>query len=724
MCYEKAFIDFSQFSSALIIGKLANSDLYSNGVGKTTIFKAIEYCLFNQADVNLENILRDDTDKCRVCFDFSIAGEEYRLVRIRTKKGTSDLSLYQRIALAGEINEVLHDENEIILIDNKYWKNISSRRTSDTEKDLAKLIKVNYKSFRVFVHFMQNDFSGLTTSSPEKRKAILKDALNLAVYTKLEKIAKDKYAILTKEADKYQTQIDAIGDPNKDIPEIEALINGFSNTLAISNQDLKTLNDLFAEQTEQLNTLNNKHNNLESKFSEFLIKEKSATSDLSKLERSIKEYSDKKTLVINSAKNIIVEIKNLETQIAALFIKDPAEIDKLNEAIISKKEAVAELNLTIRNNKSKYEELKLPLPKDSVCRHCRQELTEEHRKICQQQIDEEIKLCQETVKLSSDSVVKLSKNIDELNQEISAIRSSKNKLDDLNVKIAGKKSEVEEKRNFNKEYDTLIKKFTADLNSKNQEILIIKEEIKKSSIEEASIIKNDILNLRRAIDKTKQDIASKSKEITQITNQKAINQHNLQQKIESKNKKEELTKTLKQYEDKIKIYPSVLQAFSSSGIPNLIIQNVLDDLQIEANNLLQQLKPGLQLEFAIEKTNDDGVEEDTLAINYFLQNKSRYYEQLSGAQKLAVTFALKLGLSFLLQKMIGVDIKLLLLDEIDQSLDKAAVDAFSEIIKFFQKDFTILVITHNDRLKDKFTNGILVEQNENLVSRARVVSSW
>ena len=59
-----------------------------------------------------------------------------------------------------------------------------------------------------------------------------------------------------------------------------------------------------------------------------------------------------------------------------------------------------------------------------------------------------------------------------------------------------------------------------------------------------------------------------------------------------------------------------------------------------------------------------------------------------------------------------------------RSLDKASVDFFADIVKFFQKDYTILVITHNDRLKDKFSHAILVEQDINMVSRARLVSSW
>ena len=93
--------------------------------------------------------------------------------------------------------------------------------------------------------------------------------------------------------------------------------------------------------------------------------------------------------------------------------------------------------------------------------------------------------------------------------------------------------------------------------------------------------------------------------------------------------------------------------------------------------------------------------------------------QLSGAMKLSVAFSLKLGLSFLLQKIIGTDIKFLLLDEIDQPLDKASVDALADIVKFFENDFNILIITHNDRLNDKFKEQILVEQNKNMISMAR-----
>src|SRR6185312_15774394 len=95
MCHECSFIDFTQFSTALIVGKVDNNDLYSNGVGKTTIFKALEYVLFNQADVNLEKIIRDGCDSCSITLDFIVDNVEYRIIRKRTKKST-DFSLYER----------------------------------------------------------------------------------------------------------------------------------------------------------------------------------------------------------------------------------------------------------------------------------------------------------------------------------------------------------------------------------------------------------------------------------------------------------------------------------------------------------------------------------------------------------------------------------------------------------------------------------------------------
>jgi DNA repair exonuclease SbcCD ATPase subunit len=132
----------------------------------------------------------------------------------------------------------------------------------------------------------------------------------------------------------------------------------------------------------------------------------------------------------------------------------------------------------------------------------------------------------------------------------------------------------------------------------------------------------------------------------------------------------------------------------------------------------------MQMSFLVEKTTGDGDQADTLDIIYTVNGRKRYYEQLSGAMRLAVIFSLKLGLHSVLQNELGTDIRFLLLDEIDSVLDKASIDALADIVKVFSNDYTILVITHNDRMQSKFAHHVLVEQDINMVSRAKVVSSW
>lgn len=730
MCYDDAYINFNDFSAALIVGKAENNNEISNGVGKTTLFRSMEYALFNYADVNLENIIRDDEDKCSVTFDFIVNGQEYRCTRTRTRKGTTDLTLLSRTAVAGSEEEVYHTikNNKYVPIEDKaqkYWKDISGRRSADTEKELTKLIKVNLKSFRIFVHFMQHDFGGLTTATPEKRKMILKDALSLVVYAKLEKIAKEKASALTKEADRFRTLIEAIGDPDANLAVLATKLANAENELSLRSGNVGNAEAKLSFLNEEVTKLISDHANLESKFSSLLGKEKTLNIEKTRTETSIKEYTTKKSNIIQAAKEVVAELKELEATQLKLIELDFNQIDVLSEKIVTNKERMAQLSLMIQNDITRSDKLKKPIPADGECEECRQPITDEHRTICQQKLKRELDEKLTNIRNCKKEIASLTAENTVHQQEILKLTNSKQHLESINNKIANGKKDVTDKRAAHDEYKALLEKFNQELEDKIKELDEVAKELEKSSIQEAKVLETQIKEKKNEIRQAEIGLSNANKEFAHFTSQKAVIQDQINTDTQSKRKKLEHIKTLGELEAKLKMYPNVIQAFSSTGIPNLIIQNVLDDLQIEANNLLSQLKPGLQLSFVIEKTVEKtGDQADTLDINYTVNGKKRYYENISGAMQLAVNFSLKLGLSFLLQKLSGVDVKFLLLDEIDQSLDKASVDFFADIVKFFQKDYTILVITHNDRLKDKFSHAILVEQDINMVSRARVVSSW
>lgn len=724
MCYDWAYIDFTQFSSALLVGKTEGNDAEANGVGKTTIFKSIEYVLFNQSNFNLEKIIRDEAPACKIVFDFIVGDKEYRLARTRTRKGSTDLSLYERTAEIGPEEEVLHNSVYEALFDDRFWKDLSGRRAADTEKDLSKILKINYKSFRTFVHFVQNDFNSLATATPEKRKAILKDALNLVVYAKLEKIAKDQAATLSRELDRLNTLIESIGDPDTELDKLNIQISNVENELVVRQGSLenleaqsKILNEQIAELTAQLSAM-------DGKLSTLVSRGQTLAQNKSRLEISVKEYTTKKKNVVQDAHELLTEIKQLEKTQAQLIELDFSQIDILTEQIEQKKVLVTQYHVNIQNWMTEYEELKIPMPTDSVCKHCRQPMTEQHRKECLAKDRAKMVELQSGIREHRASVGKLNLEIQASQQTISQLTMSRQHLEGVNTKIVTKKKELADKRSIHDEYKTLLDKFTAELKDKEQEIIQIEEELARSSIDEAKALQQTINAEKEKSAQLSNKIAVLNKEITHFTNNKAVVTHSINQKKTDKQKAADLSKLVKELEHRLSIYPLVIQAFSSTGIPNLVIHNILDALQLEVNKLLDQFKPGLQLFFFIEKTKGDGTEADTLDITYQVNGKERYYEQLSGAMQLMVLFSLKLGMSFLLQNLLGIDIKFLLLDELDQSLSKGRIDAFADIIKFLQKDFTILVITHNDRLKDKFSHAVLVEQDINMVSRARVVSSW
>lgn len=720
-CHERSEIDFTQFSTALIVGKTQGNDDISNGVGKTTIFKAIEYVLFNESDESLERVIRDDCASCKVIFYFKSDEQLYRLSRSRNKKGTSDLSLHVRTAVDGTDADVYVD---VIEKDNPYWKDKTSRRTGDTEKDVEKLVKINYKGFRSTVHFVQNDFTGIATLTPEKRKSLLKEILNIVVYAKLEKIAKDRANDIGKEISRIKSLMEALGDPDKDIIDSETQVFNYTALIVDKALEQEKTKQLLEDINLKIVEISSILGSFDEKGLQVKQKEIVAKNELAKVKATVSDYTNKAKSVASAAKSILSDIKSENEKKSKLSEINFEEVAGLEKTLADLKEQTITEQLTVRKLSEELEELKIPMPDDSICKHCRQPLTDEHKEVCQQQINNRITEIQTLLNGYTVSIKDRNTLQSQTSIKISQINNSKKELDSIISKIDSLKKEYENKKQLYNDYEKITTEKNQEIADKESEIVLILNELSAFNTDEVQKLRSSLDEQKRAKDVANAKDSELNKEITHFKSSIAVLEHKIKQAKENQVKKKDFTDKLLTAEEELSVYPSVIQSFSSQGIPNLIIQNVLDDWQDEANKLLSQIRPGLQLSFYIEKENSKGDMADTLEIEYFLNNRQREYGLLSGAQKVSVGFALKLGLAFLLQNMFGADIRLLCLDEVDQPFDKAGVNAFVDIVKFFQKDFTILVITHNDRLKDKFAHAILVEQDQNMVSKAKVVSSW
>jgi exonuclease SbcC len=171
------------------------------------------------------------------------------------------------------------------------------------------------------------------------------------------------------------------------------------------------------------------------------------------------------------------------------------------------------------------------------------------------------------------------------------------------------------------------------------------------------------------------------------------------------------------------LYKHLRRAFSKHGIPSLIIEETLPDIEERANRLLDRLTDG-QMHVRLETLRDkqSGGTTETLEINISdAQGATRPYETYSGGEGFRVNFALRIALAQLMAERSGVRVRTLVIDEGFGTQDQDGIQNLVEAIQIVQDDFDkILVITHLEELKSAFPVRIEVEKDPALGSTFEV----
>jgi exonuclease SbcC len=176
----------------------------------------------------------------------------------------------------------------------------------------------------------------------------------------------------------------------------------------------------------------------------------------------------------------------------------------------------------------------------------------------------------------------------------------------------------------------------------------------------------------------------------------------------------------------VTLYKQLERAFGKDGVPALLIEQALPQLEARANDILDRLSNGtMSVRFSTQAAYKDKVRQDlkeTLDIQISDGSGTRDYELFSGGEAFRVNFAIRLALSELLAQRAGARLQTLVIDEGFGSQDTQGRQRLIEAINLVRPDFAkILVITHIDELKDAFPNRIEVEKTEN-GSTVRILS--
>jgi exonuclease SbcC len=152
------------------------------------------------------------------------------------------------------------------------------------------------------------------------------------------------------------------------------------------------------------------------------------------------------------------------------------------------------------------------------------------------------------------------------------------------------------------------------------------------------------------------------------------------------------------------VYEELRTAFGKDGVPAMLIEASIPEIENEANELLSRMTDGrMHVRFDTQREKVTGGVKETLDILIADELGTRDYGTFSGGEAFRVNFAIRLALSKLLARRAGAQLRTLVIDEGFGTQDSSGRERLVQAINAIKDDFDlILVITHIEELKEAF----------------------
>jgi len=225
----------------------------------------------------------------------------------------------------------------------------------------------------------------------------------------------------------------------------------------------------------------------------------------------------------------------------------------------------------------------------------------------------------------------------------------------------------------------------------------------ESSAPNLDMAERELYRLREEENRARSELGGAQQRVDILKTQRA-------RKADFEKEREALQKQIAQHK-------TLERAFGKDGVPALLIEQALPQIESKANELLDRLSDGqMSMEFITQESYKDDKRKDlkeTLDIKIKDSAGARDYEMYSGGEAFRVNFAIRLALSEILAQRKGARLQTLVIDEGFGSQDVQGRQRLIEAINLVKNDFAkILVITHLEELKDAFPTRIEIEKTE------------
>ena len=308
-------------------------------------------------------------------------------------------------------------------------------------------------------------------------------------------------------------------------------------------------------------------------------------------------------------------------------------------------------------------------------------------------------------------LVKLDKQLEKLGYDVAAHDATREAEAELRA-VEEDHASLKSAKEVSKQIESEIANLKSEIKNREAEIETLEAEhqIAQANLEAARAgapdldeAERELFRLREAENKTRSELGGAQQRVDVLETLRV--------------RKATYEKNCEELQKQIGRHRTLERAFGKDGVPALLIEQALPQIEDKANELLDRLSDGqMSIRFATQTEYKDKRRDDlkeTLEIQISDTAGIRNYEMYSGGEAFRVNFAIRLALSKILAQRKGARLQTLVIDEGFGSQDTQGRQRLIEAINLVKNDFAkILVITHLDELKDAFPTRIEVQKTE------------
>ncbi len=652
-----------------------------NGAGKSSLLDAITWVLWGKARTNSpDELIHQGQDNMSVSLTFEQEGSRYRVIRKR-KAGKRGESILEFQVWDPEING---------------WRSLSEATIRGTQARIDTLLRLDYETFVNSAFLMQGRADEFTTKTPNQRKQVLSNILGLSIWEKFESSAKDRVNQTSAEIQRIDG---GLAEIDRELSQDEI----YKAELTEAESNARKITERLVDAEKQWTNLEHTRsllNSIHQQMEDLRRRIQRTESDISdaEQERNVAETQSDKAAILSALEELSTALRNLEpveerhktlTDEITGLTQDTAHLKGINEALVPETEPIKNRILT------------LEAATEPVCPTCGQPLTNEHRNQLLEELNAEVEQRREKFRLNRKTIQELETRIGQLQDEASTIDQALSERADLQRRISELQaalSHAEEVVDRITSLSQRIHRWSEDLTKDRAKYHELEQEAEShtTTITDASITKDEIEHLRLEKRLADERVGGARQKLAALESLKELREKRLAERvIQAEN---------------LGLYEDLRNAFSKRGVPAMIIETAVPELERSANELLGRMTEGrMAVRIETQREIKSGELREALDIIISDELGTRSYDLYSGGESFRINFAIRIALSRLLARRAGAQLRSLYIDEGFGTQDAVGREQLVSAINSIQEDFDlILVITHIDEMKDAFPARIEV----------------